>query len=86
MLAERLGMASEQQRLIARAAPLHDVGKIAIPDAILLKPGKLSDEEFEVVKTHALLGARVLAGAVIGNRFHRHTSPEGATCRVWNAR
>ena len=47
--------------LVRQAAPLHDLGKIAIPDSILLKPGKLSDEEFEVVKTHAVLGARVLA-------------------------
>ena len=48
-------------RLVRNAAPLHDLGKIAIPDSILLKPGKLADEEFEVVKTHAVLGARVLA-------------------------
>ena len=39
--------------LVRHAAPLHDVGKIAIPDSILLKPGRLTDEEFEVVKTHA---------------------------------
>ena len=44
-----------------QAAPLHDLGKIAIPDSILLKPGRLDREEFEVVKTHAVLGARVLA-------------------------
>jgi putative two-component system response regulator len=48
--------------LIRQAAPLHDIGKIAIPDSILLKPGRLSEEEFEVVKTHAVLGARVLSG------------------------
>ena len=47
--------------LIRQAAPLHDLGKIAIPDPILLKPGRLEPEEFEVVKTHAVLGARVLA-------------------------
>jgi len=47
--------------LTAQAAPLHDLGKIAIPDSILLKPGRLEPEEFEVVKTHAVLGARVLA-------------------------
>jgi putative two-component system response regulator len=46
--------------LVRRAAPLHDLGKIAIPDSILLKPGKLTPEEYEVVKTHAVLGARVL--------------------------
>jgi putative nucleotidyltransferase with HDIG domain len=61
-LARRLGLADRQVWLIRQGAPLHDIGKIAIPDSILLKPGRLSDEEFEVVKTHAVLGARVLAG------------------------
>lgn len=64
-LAARLGrglnLPDRQVALIHAAAPLHDIGKIAIPDSILLKPGTLTDEEFEVVKTHALLGARVLA-------------------------
>jgi putative nucleotidyltransferase with HDIG domain len=59
-LARGLGMPDRQVALILRAAPLHDIGKIAIPDSILLKPGRLTDEEFEVVKTHAVLGARVL--------------------------
>src|SRR5690606_1349800 len=45
-----------------RAAPLHDVGKIAIPDAILLKPGRLSDEEFAVMRSHTTVGARILSG------------------------
>ena len=63
--------------LVRQAAPLHDIGKIAIPDSILLKPGRLSDEEFEVVKTHALLGARVLAGGEselleVAERIVRH--------------
>jgi len=48
--------------LIRRAAPLHDVGKIGIPDAILLKPGKLTTEEFEIMKTHTTIGARMLSG------------------------
>jgi len=47
--------------LIGRAAPLHDVGKIGIPDQILLKPGTLSPSEFEVVKTHTTIGARILS-------------------------
>jgi putative two-component system response regulator len=45
------------------AAPCHDVGKIAIPDEILLKPGSLSDEEFRVAKTHTTIGARILLGS-----------------------
>jgi putative nucleotidyltransferase with HDIG domain len=60
-LARGLGLGDRDIWLIRRAAPLHDIGKIAIPDSILLKPGKLTDEEFEVVKTHAVLGARVLS-------------------------
>lgn len=45
------------------AAPLHDIGKVGIPDAILLKPGSLSDEEWETMKTHALIGESVLTSA-----------------------
>src|SRR5258705_427864 len=59
-LARELSLPDRQITLVHRAAPLHDIGKIAIPDSILLKPGRLTDEEFEVVKTHAVLGARVL--------------------------
>ena len=45
---------------IVRSAPLHDIGKIAIPDAVLNKPGKLDDEEFEIMKTHAAKGRLVI--------------------------
>jgi response regulator RpfG family c-di-GMP phosphodiesterase len=61
-LARHLGHDDRMVRLVHQAAPLHDLGKIAIPDTVLLKPGRLTSEEFEVVKTHAVLGARVLAG------------------------
>ena len=61
-LARHLGHDDRTVWLVRQTAPLHDVGKIAIPDTVLLKPGRLTDEEFEVVKTHAVLGARVLAG------------------------
>jgi putative two-component system response regulator len=63
LLAERLGVASDDRDRLARAAPLHDVGKIAIPDAILLKPGKLTDQEFDAMKEHAAIGARILGGS-----------------------
>jgi HD-GYP domain-containing protein (c-di-GMP phosphodiesterase class II) len=62
-LAQRLGLSELAITHIRHAAPLHDVGKIAIPDSILLKPGRLSAAEFEVVKTHAVAGARVRAEA-----------------------
>jgi putative two-component system response regulator len=48
---------------IVYAAPLHDVGKMAIPDAILSKPGKLTPEEFEIMKTHVVLGAETIKKA-----------------------
>ncbi len=46
-------------------SPLHDIGKIAIPDAILLKPGQLNDREFEIMKTHTILGAQTLDAALL---------------------
>ena len=56
--------------LITKSAPLHDIGKIAIPDHILLKPGKLTPEEFDVIKTHALRGFEMLrtAGSYMGEQ------------------
>jgi putative two-component system response regulator len=52
-------------RLIYETSPLHDIGKVAIPDAILLKPGKLTADEFAVMKTHTVQGAQTLAAAMI---------------------
>ena len=54
------GLGGEQTALIALASILHDVGKIAVPDAILNKPGRLTAEEFEVMKTHTIQGAALL--------------------------
>jgi len=62
LLAGALGLAEEEVVLFRRAAPLHDVGKIGIPDLILLKPGRLTPEEFAVMKTHTTIGARILSG------------------------
>lgn len=61
-------------RNIQHASPLHDIGKFGIPDSILLKPGKLDSEEFEIMKTHVLIGERTLAKALKqypGNGFLR---------------
>ena len=62
-IAKQLGMTPEEQALIKLAAPMHDVGKIGIPDAILLKAGKLTEEEFDIMKEHPTIGARILAGS-----------------------
>jgi putative two-component system response regulator len=62
-LARKLGFPDEVCDLIRRAAPLHDLGKIAVPDSILLKLERLSEEEFEVVKSHTAIGARILSGS-----------------------
>jgi hypothetical protein len=64
-LGRRLGLDDVEVSLIRNAAPLHDLGKIAIPDTILLKPDRLTEEEFEVIKTHAALGARILEDSPI---------------------
>lgn len=63
LLAEAIGMNPDFCRRIGYAAPLHDVGKVAIPDAILLKPGQLTPEERAIVETHAEEGHRLLRGS-----------------------
>lgn len=62
LLAEDLGLPEIEVELITRAAPLHDVGKIAIPDSILKKPGKMTPEEFSTMQSHTTVGARLLSG------------------------
>ena len=49
---------------VVRSAPLHDIGKINIPDAVLNKPGKLNDEEFEIIKTHTTTGKKIMEDAI----------------------
>lgn len=60
ILARGMGMAEDYCERIRAASPLHDVGKIGIPDQILLKPGRLTPEEFEIIKTHSEIGYRIL--------------------------
>ncbi len=63
LIAERLGLPEREVELIRMAAPLHDIGKIGIPDEILLKPGRFEPEEFERMKTHTTIGANILQGS-----------------------
>jgi putative two-component system response regulator len=63
LLARRIGWSDHACDILLNAAPLHDVGKIGIPDGILLKPGPLTPDEREVMKTHARLGADLLDGS-----------------------
>lgn len=64
LLAKQLGFTEKDAKMLRQAAPLHDIGKIAIRDSILLKPGKLTDEEFEIIKSHAAIGAEMLSESV----------------------
>lgn len=63
LLAAALGASAEDVSLVRQAAPLHDIGKIGISDTILLKPGRLTAEEFRSMKSHAAIGAGMLSGS-----------------------
>jgi putative two-component system response regulator len=60
-LAERVGLPEEQITALRRGGVVHDIGKIAVPDAVLLKPGRLSEEEWEVMREHPIVGERICA-------------------------
>lgn len=62
-IARVLGLPIEQQELLLDAAPMHDIGKVGTPDLILLKPGKLTPDEFSIMKQHAVIGYEVLRTA-----------------------
>ena len=63
MIARGLGMPQEYCEMITRAGTMHDIGKIGIPDSILFKPAPLAPEQFEVIKTHTVIGAKILSGS-----------------------
>src|SRR3546814_1521999 len=67
MVAEEMGLFEDEVRMIELAAPLHDLGKIAIPDALLMKPGPLTDEETRLMRRHPEIGHELLSGSQ--NRF-----------------
>jgi len=60
-IAKKHGLSPMEVHRILYASPMHDIGKIGVPDNILVKPGKLTDEEFETMKTHTTIGAKILA-------------------------
>lgn len=79
LIAKGLGLSERQAEILKVASPLHDFGKIGISDSILHKPGKLSNSEFEIMKTHALMGKELLnrskrdilkAAAIIAGEHH----------------
>ena len=61
ILARAAGMNEDQCRMILHASPMHDLGKIGVPDKVLLKPAKLDDEEWTIMRTHPTIGARILS-------------------------
>lgn len=63
LLARRYGLSGERCDLIRTASPMHDIGKIGTPDHVLLKPGKFTQDEFNVIAQHAEIGYRILAGS-----------------------
>jgi len=63
-LARRVGQTEAEAILLRRAAPLHDLGKIGVPDAVLRKPGRLTPEEFAAMQAHTVIGAKILAGGL----------------------
>lgn len=86
-LAELSGMDSAEVELILYASPLHDIGKVGIPDQILLKPGRFTPEEFEIMKLHTTLGGKMLeseeaypvlrAGQIIALQHHEKIDGTG---------
>jgi PAS domain S-box-containing protein len=86
LLALKVGLTLEEAEELRMASPMHDIGKVGIPDSILNKPGKLTDEEFEVMKTHASLGYNMLChsdqkllhtAAIVANEHHEKWDGSG---------
>ncbi len=86
LLAIAYGLTEEEAKLIKLASPLHDVGKVGIPDSILNKPGKHTSEEWGIMQTHALIGEEILAksdkrilqlGSIIAGQHHEKWNGKG---------
>lgn len=63
LIAEAMNLPAEEVEKIRYASPMHDIGKLGVPDAILMKPGKLTDDEFKVIQEHTVFGAKILSNA-----------------------
>ncbi|MBC7416002.1 MAG: response regulator [Herminiimonas sp.] len=63
LIGAMLGLPQEELDLLGQASPMHDIGKVGIPDRILLKPGRLDDEEMAIMRTHSQIGADILEGS-----------------------
>lgn len=86
LIAKGLGMTEKESEILKVASPLHDFGKIGIPDSILHKPGKLTEDEFEVMKYHASMGKELLdrsnreilrAAAIVAGEHHEKWDGSG---------
>ncbi len=86
LIAQKYGLDEDEQEVIFYASPLHDIGKVGISDAILLKPGKLDDKEMEIMKEHTNIGMSILdssenpflkAGAIISSTHHEKFDGSG---------
>lgn len=86
LLGTLAGLDAEEAELLKMASPMHDIGKVAIPDRVLLKPGKLDEEEWEIMKTHATIGYELLryserpilqAAAVVAHQHHEKWDGSG---------
>jgi putative two-component system response regulator len=84
VIAKQLGLPSDQVAMIEQAATLHDVGKIGIPDAILLKPGKLSSEEFDFMKKHCGFGVSICSH-MSSDEFSTFTSHTTCGAKIMRA-
>ena len=62
-MGRQMGKSNAESEILRLAAPMHDVGKIGVPDSILLKPGKLTADEYEVMKSHTTIGGHILEGS-----------------------
>lgn len=91
LLAIKVGMSEQDAELLKMASPMHDIGKVGIADAILNKPGKLSEDEFEIMKTHAELGYEMLrysdrsilkAAATVAHEHHEKWDGSGYPRRL----